>query len=119
MQFVNIYGVSVSVPALVIACVGLLAGVIMSAFHVNLILPALAMVAVFFVVAYNVNCVVVGQCEVFAWCLLAAFVLLLASGGGLAFWNYKDMKPDDMVNMINPSKLKNTEPFKMAKSLSK
>jgi hypothetical protein len=118
MQFVTVYGVTMSVPALIIAAIGLIAGLVMCLYHVNLIIPAFIMVAVFFLVAYNVNCVVVGQCEVFAWCLLIAFILLLASGGGLAFWNWKDMSPEDMVKMINPTKLKDTEPFKVARSVA-
>lgn len=116
MQFVTIYGVPVSVPALSIAVIGLVAGLVMSLFHVNLIIPALVMIAVFFLVAYNINCTIVGHCEYFAWGLLGAFMLLLASGGGLAFWRYKDMQPQEMVDMINPSKLKDTEPARLMRS---
>jgi len=117
MQTVQVFGVDIAVPALIIAVIGLVAGLVMSIAHVNLIIPSIAMVSVFFLVAYNVNCVTVGHCDVFAWVLLGGFLIMLLSGGGLAFWNYQNMKPDDMVDMINPSKLKDSA-RSVAKSVS-
>jgi hypothetical protein len=117
MQFVTIYGTPVSVPALCVASIGLFAALVMCIAHVNLIIPAVFMATVFMAVAYNINCTVVGRCDVFAWGLAAALGLLLATGGGLSFWHWSRMTPNEMVSMINPAKLNDTEPARMVRSM--
>lgn len=65
--------VKMSLFSFIIAGVGILLGLVTS-FRVN-IFAGLLMTASFFVAAYNLNCVIVGQCKIWAWVLFIVYIL--------------------------------------------
>lgn len=65
--------VKMSLFSFIVAVSGILLGLI-TGFRVN-ILVGLILMASFFIAAYNLNCVIVGQCKVWAWVLFIVYVL--------------------------------------------
>jgi hypothetical protein len=104
MQFINIRGYSVALPAVIIAAVGLFIGVSMIVVTPKLFLAGLSVMASFLIAAYNVNCVVVGSCEMWAWTLFGLFIVALLASGGLAFWRYGSMTESEAVGLLDPRK---------------
>ena len=78
-KHVQLFGVQVSVNAVIVLSLGLMMSVVM------LLLPsgkravaALSMLLTTCVVSYNINCSLVGHCAVWAWILTAVFVTDMA-----------------------------------------
>lgn len=65
--------VKMSLFSFIVAGAGILIGLITS-FRIN-ILAGLVLTASFFIAAYNLNCVIVGQCKIWAWVLFVVYVL--------------------------------------------
>jgi len=105
-----------TLPAAIIAAVGVVSAITMVLYHPGLLMPSLVMLGVFFIAAYNVNCTVVGHCETFAWILTVCFLILLASTGALSFWAYKNMDPEKVLKGLN---LSNLEDLNVVKSMRK
>ena len=66
-----------SLFSFIVAVCGILLGLITS-FKVNL-WAGLIITASFFIAAYNLNCVIVGKCHIWAWILLIVYLLNTAS----------------------------------------
>lgn len=65
--------VKMSLFSFVVAGLGMLLGIII-ALKGNL-LAGLVLIASMFIAAYNLNCVIVGQCKIWAWVLFIIYVL--------------------------------------------
>lgn len=65
--------VRMSLFSFIVAGSGILLGLI-TAFRVNIVV-GLVLTASFFIAAYNLNCVIVGQCKIWAWVLFVVYVL--------------------------------------------
>jgi len=89
-----------TLPAAIIAAIGVVSAVAMVLYHPGLLLPSMVMLGVFFIAAYNINCTVVGHCETFAWILTLCFLVLLATSGALSFWAYKNMDPEKVMKAM-------------------
>ena len=111
MKFVTILGARITLPAAIVAALGVVIGLSMILIHHALLLPSLMLVATFFLTAYNMNCAVVGQCEVWAWLLFALFMVMFITSGGLSFWAYKNL---DTEKLMNPPNI-----FKQVKDIAK
>ena len=93
MSTVVIRGVSVSRQALGIACGGAalaLAVLLFSPFDMEFRFAMfVSILLTSFVSAYNANCAVVGNCQVWAWALATIFTLKIISGGMIMFTSPK------------------------------
>lgn len=72
---VMVAGLEVTVPALIVASIGLLTGLAVVLIHPNMVPVGLIVVASTFLQAYNINCAVVGKCNAWAWVLGGLFIL--------------------------------------------
>ena len=75
--------------AKLVAGLGLVAGILLAIVVPKFWMAALAMVFAFFVVAYNINCVMVGRCVVWGWFLT---LLYLCYGIGTICLIFADKK---------------------------
>jgi len=80
---VTVGKLKMSLFAFITALCGILLGLI-TAFKVNLYV-GLVLTASFFIAAYNINCVIVGKCNTWAWILLIIYLLntIIAVAGNL------------------------------------
>ena len=113
MRTVTVGSLTMTLPAAIIAAIGVVSAVAMVLYHPGLLLPSMVMLGVFFIAAYNINCTVVGHCETFAWILTLCFLVLLATSGALSFWAYKNMDPEKVMSAMELSNLRNLKPGKM------
>lgn len=100
MRTVTVGSLTMTLPAAIIAAIGVVSAVAMVLYHPGLLLPSMVMLGVFFIAAYNINCTVVGHCETFAWILTLCFLVLLATSGALSFWAYKNMDPEKVMKAM-------------------
>lgn len=77
---ITIGTLKISLFAFVVAVLGIIIGLLMS-IYVNPIL-GLFTTGGFFVAAYNLNCVIVGKCKIWAWIL---YVIYLINAFGIIF----------------------------------
>jgi len=77
--------------AKVIASLGLVAGILLTLFAPKFWISGLALVLGFFVVAYNVNCVLVGKCIVWGMFLTVLYSVYAVMLLLLIFFNKKGL----------------------------
>ena len=106
MRTVTVGSLTMTLPAAIIAAIGIVSAIAMVLYHPGLLLPSMVMLGVFFIAAYNINCTVVGHCETFAWILTLCFLVLLATSGALSFWAYKNMDPEKVMNAMELSHMR-------------
>ena len=83
--------VSITKNAKVVASLGLVAGILLTLFAPKFWMSGLALVLGFFVVAYNINCVLVGRCiawGIFLTCIYSVYAIILLL---LIFFNKKGL----------------------------
>jgi len=88
-----------SLQSFVVAAAGLLVGLVLFFMlpSIATAVASLVITGIFFLYAYNINCVVVGQCSIFSW-ILTAFYLLLACVQIIKIMS-EQQTPSDIVSL--------------------
>jgi len=106
---ITVGSLTLSLQAFIVAAVGMLLGLLMFLVypHLATAVAGVVTVGVFFLYAYNINCVVVGQCTIFAWVLSSLMVLqalLLIIAVVMKGPEYVEkMNMSDLVQKASPS----------------
>ena len=87
VQVINIGKLQVTIPAFITAVCGLILGLV-CAFKIHYIF-ALTIPLTFFIAAYNVNCTVVGHCNLWATILTVLYLINTAIFTYVAFFGKK------------------------------
>lgn len=99
-----------SFQAFIVAAAGCLLGLVIFFIHPCVATAVAGMVTtgLFFLYAYNINCVVVGHCDVFSWVLVSLYLLLVCIQIAAALSNagsHGDMSTGEIVNSNSANKL--------------
>ena len=84
--------IKMSLFSFIVAVSGILIGLI-TAVRANIVF-GLIITGSFFIAAYNLNCVIVGQCKIWAWVLFIVYIIdtLLIIGGNMFLLSLKKTK---------------------------